>query len=175
MKYLELLSDQLITWSDFNERAFYKSAQTQAQATAAQTAPAGCGAARLPDRTLQTLRQTRLQVCQWSRAWSKVLFVGQPNRCTPGDGLRSPVHAGSGNAVPCQLPHHPRHTRSTLCNQPGVDAPTRAVLGTGGECFIHTTHHRFRHCCRRHHHGQYVGGLDARTRSLPKSTGGDSR
>lgn len=175
MKYCQLLSDQLNTWSDIHERAFDKSAQTQAQAAAAQTASAGCGAARLADRALQTLRQTRLQVCQWAGAWPKVLFVGQSNRCTSSDGLRSPVHARTSNAVPCQLPHHPRHTRSTVRNQPGVDAPTRAVLGAGGERFIDTTHHRFRHCCRSHHHGQYVGGLVVRTRSLPKSTGGDSR
>lgn len=175
MKYCQLLSDQLNTWSDIHERAFDHSAQTQAQAAAAQTAPAGGGTTRLSDRALQTLRQTRLQVCQWSGTWAEVLFVGQPNRCTSGDGLRSPAHAGPSNAVPCQLPHHPRHTRSTVRNQPGVDAPTRAVLGAGGECFIDTTHHRFRHCCRRHHHGQYVGGLVARTGSLPKSTGGDSR
>ena len=175
MKYSELVSDQLNTWSDINERAFDHSAQTQTQAIAAQTASVGCGAARLPDRTLQTLRQTRLQVCQWSGTWAEVLFVGQPNRCTSGDGLRPTVHAGTSNAVPCQLPHHPRHTRSTVRNQPRVDAPTRAVLGAGGECFIDTTHHHFRHGCRRHHHGQYVGGLVARTRPLPESTGGDSR
>ena len=175
MKYCELISDQLFTWSDFNERAFDQSAQTQAQTAAAQTACTGCSAARFPDRTLQTLWQTRLQVCQWSGTWAEVLSVGQPNRCTFGDGLRSTVHAGPGNAVPCQLPHHPRHTRSTVRNQPGVDAPTRAVLGAGGECFIDTTHRHLRYCCRCHHHGQYVGGLVARTRSLPKSTGGDSR
>jgi len=175
MSYGELLSDQLNTWPDINERAFDQSAQTQAQTAAAQTACPGCGAARLSDRTLQTLRQTGLQMCQWSGAWSEVLFVGQSNRCTSGDGLRSPVHAGTSCAVPCQLPHHPRHTRSTLRNQPGVDAPTRAVLGTGGECFIDITHHHLRHSCRCDNHGQYVGGLVARTRPLPESTGGDSR
>ena len=175
MKYFELLSDQLNTWSDIYERAFDHSAQTQAQAAAAQTASAGSGAARLADRALQTLRQTRLQVCHWSGAWPEVLFVGQSNRCTSGDGLRSSGHPGTSNAVPCQLPHYPRRTRSTVRNQPGVDAPTRAVLGAGGECIIDITHHCFRHCCRCHNHGQYVGGLVARTRSLPKSNGGDSR
>ena len=175
MKYCQLLSDQLNTWSDIHERAFDKSAQTQAQAAAAQTASSGCGAARLSDRALQTLWQTRLQVRHWSGPWTEVLFVGQSNRCTSSDGLRSPVHAGTSNSVPCQLPRHSRHTRSTLCNQSGVDAPTRAVLGADGECFIDTTHHRFRHCCRCHNHGQYVGGLVARTRSLPKSNGGDNR
>ena len=163
MKYLELLSDQLNTWSDIHEGAFDHSAQTQAQAAAAQTAAVGGGAAWLADRALQTLRQTRLQVCQWSGAWPEVLFVGQSNRCTSGDGLRSTVHARTSNAVPFQLSHHPRHTRSTVRNQPRVDAPTRAILGAGGECFIDNTHHRFRYCCRCHNHGQYVGGLVART------------
>ena len=174
MTYLELLSDQLNTWSDIHERAFDHPAQTQAQAAAAQTAAVGGGIARLADRALQTLRQTRLQVCHWSGPWTEVLLVGQSNRCPSGDGLRSPVHAGTSYSVPFQLPHHPRHTRSTLRNQPGVDAPTRSVLGADGECFIDTTHHRFRFCCRCHNHGQYVGGLVARTGSLPESHGGDS-
>ena len=174
MRRGELLSDQSNKWSDINERAFDHTAQTQTQAIAAQTAPAGSGAARLLNRALQTLWQTQLQMCQWSGAWSEVLFVGQSNRCTSDDGLRSPIDAGSSNAVPCQLPHHPRHPRSTVRNQPGVDASTRAVLGAGGECCCDPTHHHLRHCCR-HHHGQYVGGLVARTGSLPKSTGGDCR
>lgn len=175
MSYSELLSDQLNTWSDIDESALDHSAQTQAQAIAAQTATVGSGAARLVNRALQTLWQTQMQMCQWAGAWSEVLSFGQPNRCASGDGLRSTVHARPGNAVPCQLPHHSRHTRSALRNQSGVDAPTRAILGAGGECFIDTTHHRLRYCCRCHHYGQYVGGLVARTRPLPESTGGDSR
>lgn len=168
----KLLSGQLNTWSDNYARPFDHSAQASAQATAAHVPTAGYCPAWLADRTLQTLRQTKLQVRYWPGTRSEALLVGQPHGGTPRHGLRPPRHSAASGRVSCQLSRDPRQARSVVRDQSGVVAPSGTVLGADGECLFYHAHHRLRYHCRCNTDGQHARGLVARAyRFLPPCGG----
>jgi hypothetical protein len=169
---LELVSDQSYTWSDTYARSFDHSTQAPAQATAAQVSAVGYCFAWLANRTLQTLRQTRLQVRQRSRAWPKALPVSKPHGGTPCHGLRSTSYPAASGRVSCQLSRDPRQARSAVRNQSGVASPPGTVLGAGGECLFYSSHRHLRHHCRRNTDGQYARGLVARAHRFLPPCGG---
>ena len=172
MTSCELLSDQLNTWSDKYARSLDHSTQATAQATAAQVSSARYCSARLVDRTLQALRQTRLQVRHRSGARSEALLVGKPQGGSTDHGLRSARYAAAGRRVSCQLSRDPRQARPVVRDQSGVVAPSGTVLGAGGECLIYSSHRRLRYHCRRNTDGQHARGLAARAyRFLPPCGG----
>lgn len=168
----ELVSDQLFTWSDNYAKPLDHSTQTSAQATAAQASTVGCRSARLADRTLQTLRQTGLQVRNRSGAWSEVLPVGKPYRCSTRHGLRSTGHTATGGTVPCQLPQDPRRTGSAVRDQSGVAAPPGTVLGAGGDCLSCHPHRHLRYHYCSNADGQHARGLAARAWQFRLRCGG---
>lgn len=168
----KLSSGQLNTWSDHYARAFDHSTQASAQATAAQVPTAGYCSARFADRTLQTLWQTKLQVCYWPGTRSEALLVGQPHRGTPCHGLRPTRHSAASGRVSCQLPRDPRQARPVVRDQSGVAAPSGTVLGAGGECLFHHAHRRLRYHCRRNTDGQHARGLVARAYRFLRPCGG---
>src|SRR5437016_5496255 len=92
----ELLSDQLNLWSVKNDRADLFSPQATPQATAAQDAAAGRRASGLLDRTLQALRQSKLQVRRGSRTRTQVLPLGELLWQVASNGLRPPGRARAG-------------------------------------------------------------------------------
>lgn len=175
MNQFELLSDQLFKWSENHANSLDHRAQTSAQATAAQTPAVGWRFAWLVDRALQALRQTGLQVRQWSGTWTEVLLVGESYRCSTDDELRSAGHSAASLAIPCQLPRNPRHTRSALRDQPRVAAPPGTVLGAGGEREIHKPHRHLRYHCRCDADGQHARGVAARAQRFPPPRGGAYR
>lgn len=167
-----LLSGQLNKWSDNYAGFFDRSTQASAQAIVAHVPSAGYCSAWLADRTLQTLRQTKLQVCHRPRTRSEVLPVGQPHWRTPCHGLRPPRHTAASGRVSCQLSRDPRQARSVMRDQSGVVAPSGTVLGTGGECLFCHAHRRHRYHCRRDTDGQYARGVVARAYRFLSPCGG---
>lgn len=168
-------SDQLNTWSDDDARHLDHQPQTPTQAVVASTSSTRCCATRLVDRTLQALWEAELPVRQWSGARAEVLLVGQSQRGSSGDGLRSPGQSATSGAIPRQLPRYPRHSRPAERDQSRVAAPTRTLLGAGGEQLILLAHLHRRHHCRRHVDGQHARGVAAGTRPFPLCRGGSYR
>ena len=168
----ELLSDQLYTWSDNYAKPFDHSTQAPAQATATQVSAVGYCFAWFANRTLQTLRQTRLQVRHRSGPRPEALPIGKPLGSTPCHGLRSTSDPAASGRVSCQLSRDPRQARSAVRNQSGVASPSGTVLGAGGECLFYSSHCHLRHHSRRNTDGQYAGGLVARAHRFLSSCGG---
>ena len=169
---LELVSDQLHTWSDNNAGSLDHSTQASAQATAAQVSTVGYCSAWLADRTLQTLRQTRLQVRLRSGTRSEVLLVGESHGGSTRHGLRSTRYSAASHRISCQLSRDPRQARPAVRDQPGVVAPPGTVLGAGGECLHYHFHRHLRYHCRRDADGQHARGLAARPRRSLLPCGG---
>jgi hypothetical protein len=128
-----LLSDQLYMWSDSGGRRTFLHSQKTPQTTAAQTTTAGVHPARLANRALQTLRQARVQMRQWSRTRSQVLSVGELSWQSATDGLRSAGRSRRNQRAPRQLPSGPRDLRGDLRDQPRIAAAPRGALNGDGE------------------------------------------
>ncbi|ASJ70334.1 hypothetical protein IMCC3135_32885 [Granulosicoccus antarcticus IMCC3135] len=167
-----LLSGQSYTWSDNYAGYFDHSTQAPAQATVTQNPTVGYCSTWLADRTLQTLRQTKLQVRYWPGTRPEVLLVDQPHGGTPRHGLRPTRHSAASGRVSCQLSRDPRQARSIVRDQSGVVAPSGTVLGAGGECLIYHAHRHLRYHCRRNTDGQHARGLVARAHRFLPPCGG---
>jgi hypothetical protein len=171
MTVYQPLSDQLHKWSAQHARQTLSNAATP---THLPPAPAPCAPghpARLADRTLQALWQARLQVRQRSWPRSQVLFVNQPQRRAPADGLCSPKLRPTGARVSGQLSAHARDLGGDLHHQPRAATPPRAALRCRGEHSDPFAHRPRRRPPRRHAHRQHAGELPRRARS-PRQTGG---
>ena len=123
-----LLSDQLDTWSDTNAERTDCHIAKAPQSSPAQTAPTQGDPPRLPDRTLQTLWQTGMQVRRRARSWSQVLSFGQLPGVETANGLRTTGVSRSGCRVRCQLPASPRDLGGGLRDQPRTSPPSRGAL-----------------------------------------------
>ena len=124
-----IVSDQLYNWSD-NEQLRSHSCTAPAtpgfdQATRAARTLYSAG---FLDRTLQTLWQTGLQVRPRPRSRPQILFVGQPARCPPRDGLRPGRVLSTSFQVPAQLSASASTARADLQPQSRVVAASGEVL-----------------------------------------------
>jgi len=128
-----LYSDQLLMWSVKNDRAKLLRPQTTPPAIAAQTAATGLRASGLLDRALQALRQSKLQVRQWSRPWAQVLPLGKLPGQGPADGLRPPGRLRAGQRSLGQLHPASRDLGGDLRDQPRTAASARSALRCSGE------------------------------------------
>ena len=154
---IALLSDQLYTWSDgYSERTRIRTAKAP-QRSCPPTASAEINSARLPDRTIQTLWQARMQVCRRSRAWPEVLSVGKLSRPAAANGLRATGYLRPNSGISCQLSPEPRDSGNDLRDQSGTSAPRGA---------IERHHERVIRRCPRHYRcgiGQCVSREHARS------------
>ena len=151
-----IISDQLYNWSD-NE-PFRSSCRTapatsgSGQATASARALHSAG---FIDRTLQTLWQTRLQVCSRSRPRPQVLFIGQPAWHSAADGLRPSGIRSTGLRVSPEL--------STSASTAGADLQRKSrVTAASGEILTLSEHGAFGTPARFGH------GREARRQFSPK-------
>jgi hypothetical protein len=125
-----IISDQLYNWSE-NEpllRFPWHTASATPSPDQAAAPARTIYSARFLDRTLQTLWQTRLQVCPGPRSRSQVLFVGQPARHATGDGLRASAVRSTGLRVPPQLPTSTSSAGANLQRKSRVIAASGEVL-----------------------------------------------
>ena len=158
MKHVRLLSDHVYDWSDRSlEQNIVGVAQAPAS-VAAQTSTIGCGASRLADRTLQAMRQARLQVRRGSGSRSEVLPVGELFRRATADGLRAPGKSGGYSRTRCQLPRGAHGARGGLRDQPRAVTAPRGALRAGGERNVAAAQpsadRRFRHCAAPRQYGR---------------------
>ena len=175
MNKCQLISDQLYTWSEYDVGCSDNSAQTSAQATAEEAAAARRCSSRLIDRAIQALWQARLQMRQGSGTRTEVLFVGEPNWGSTGNGLRAAGYTATSSSIPGQLPSDPRHSRSALRDQSRVAPSPGTVLGIGGEHVDHNPHRHFRYHCRCDADDQHARGVAARAWRFPLTRGGTYR
>ena len=157
MALLVLLSDQFITWSAHGRYSVAHLAQTTRSAAAAN-AGSGHAAEGLAHRTLQALRQTRLQVRRWSRPWPQVLPVREFSRPSPANGLRAPGRLRRRRATSGELPPGPRDHRRDLRDQPRTVTPPRGALRGPGEPAA-AAHHLHRSAICRRAHCQHARSL----------------
>lgn len=165
---------QLHMWSAIDAEQICCQPATTTQNAVASTPSAGRGAAGVAHRTLQALWQTRVQMCPGSGARSQVLSVVEPCRCTSRDGLHTAGLPAPGGAVSTQLPAHPRHSGRVVCDQPGVAAPAREILSSGGGRNDSYAHRSGRHGPRRHLDCQHAGSC-AGGRGSGLTAGGGNR
>src|SRR5579871_1628794 len=103
MYFSQLKSDQLYTWSDETGKRARCQLEKTPSSSPTPTAPAQGDPARLADRTLQTLRQARVQMRRRPRPWSQVLSVGEPPGHTATNGLCAAGVSRSDRRVRRQL------------------------------------------------------------------------
>ena len=128
MSFVHLQSDQLYTWSDENRnRAFGQPEKTPSGAVAAIAATQG-GPPRLADRTLQALRQARVQMRRRSWPWPQILSFGEPLGLAATNGLCAAGISRSGCRIHCQLSASPRNLGSDLRDQSRTPAPPGGAL-----------------------------------------------
>ena len=132
MGILDLVSDQLDTWSDYARHTIVDFAQASCPVAAAN-AGSGYATAWLSHRTLQALRQARLQVCRRSRPWPQVLPLCELPRPSSANGLRAASRARRCRGTSGELPPGARDYRRGLRDQSRTVAPPRGALRCIGE------------------------------------------
>jgi hypothetical protein len=164
MSTLDLLSDHVYDWS---ARSLEQDTVGVAQAPAsiaAEASAVGCGAARLADRTLQALREARLQVRGGPRPRTKVLPLRELSGRAAADGLRATGESGSHSRTCCQLPRGAHDARRGLRDQPRAVTAPRGAVRAGGEpnlAAAHPTDRRFRRRAAPRQHGRGMAGRRA--------------
>lgn len=114
-----------------HEKAKLNTPQTASPGTSAPPASPRRNNSRIPNRTIQTLRQANLLVCNRKRSWSEVLPVCEsPRLFQTGNGLRSAGVQGTGGLTLVELQSGARHLRRDLQHQSRIIIPTRGVVVT---------------------------------------------
>jgi hypothetical protein len=116
-KKSSLLSDQYYDWSDILTKTIAPISPEPTQKPPAPTTALVCAAARLAHRALQTLRQTRMQMCSRAGPRSQVLPLHQPAGSNAGYGLCPTGGSRHGCSVPRELSFSPRDSRADLQHQ----------------------------------------------------------
>jgi hypothetical protein len=128
MKFELALSDQLYNWSDYYERKIYFSASAKKKNADKKTASLRSRFTGIHNRTLQALRQARVQVRRNSWAWPEILSVGQQTQAETGDGLhpfRLPI---SSNRIYRQFSPNKNNSGRALRNQSRANKTARKTL-----------------------------------------------
>lgn len=157
MRFLDLLSDQFLTWSA-NGYSVVNFTQPP-RAIAEANAGVGDALAGLAYQTLQALRQTWLQVRRRPRSWTQVLPVGELSRASAANGLRAASQLRRRHRAPGELSPGPRDHRRDLRNQPRTIAPPRGALRGDGEPAAASAHPLHRSAIGRRTHRQHARGL----------------
>ena len=123
-----ILSDQFYTWSDEYTHGTRCCTSQTPQCPCTSVAPTPIHPAWLPDRAIQAMRQARMQMCRWSRAWTQILSVGELSGPAAADGLRAQGDLWAGVGVSRQLSTDPRDSGRDLRDQPRVAASSRGAL-----------------------------------------------
>lgn len=128
MRNRPILSDQLLNWSDEDDRPNYGIVAPPPPSAAAETAGSRADPEGLPHRAVQALWKTGVPVrCgTWPRP--QVLFVHQSDRSTTPDGLCAAGVPRLGSAIPGQPSSRSGNPGRNLRDQPGTPAAPRAAV-----------------------------------------------
>ncbi len=116
-KNSRILSDQYVNWSDIFAEAIAPISSEPAQKPSAPPTALVCAPPRLAHRALQTLRQTRMQMCARTRPRSQVLPLHQPAGSNAGYGLCPTGGSQHSRSIPRELSFCPRDSRPDLQHQ----------------------------------------------------------
>jgi hypothetical protein len=158
MRFLDLLSDQFLTWSANGRYSVVHFTQTP-RAIAQANADIRDALAGLAHRALQTLRQTWLQVRQRSRSWPQVLPIRELSRPPAANGLRAASRLHQRRRAPGELSPRSRDHRGGLRDQPRTIAPPRGALRGAGEPAVAVARQFHRSAIGRRTHRQHARGL----------------
>ena len=128
MWLLEVISDQLYTWSDENQKRTCCQPEKAPPSAFASVAAAQGSPARLAYRALQALRQAGVQVRRRSWPLPQVLSFGQPLGLAAADGLCAARISRPGCRIHRQLSPSPLNVGSDLRDQPRTLAPPGGAL-----------------------------------------------
>jgi hypothetical protein len=128
MYWSSLQSDQLYTWSDEGLPTIHNRAAKETRRPPAAVAPAPRYSSWLAHRTIQTVRQTGMQMRRWPRSWAQVLSLGQLPGITSTNGLHPAGTARANDGVPGQLSSSPRDHGGDLRDQPRITTSARGAL-----------------------------------------------
>ena len=123
-----LISDQCNNWSDESSKKIRCRASKTTQRSCASTAAAAIDPTWFPNRAIQAVRQTGMQMRRGPRTWSQVLPVDQLPRPEAADGLCAAGSCPPGDRVSVQLSSGARDPGSDLPDQPRVAASARGAL-----------------------------------------------
>jgi hypothetical protein len=171
MRFLDLLSDQFLTWSANGRYSVVLFTQTP-RAIAQANARIGDALAGLAYRALQALWQTWLQVRRRSRPRPQVLPVGEFPGAPTTNGLRAAGRLRRRHRTPGELSPRPRDHRGGLRDQPRTIAPPRGALRGAGEPVAAVTHPHHRSAIGRRTHRQHARGLAHRRARAGADRGG---
>jgi len=119
-----MISDQLIDWSDVRESERVLFAKEAASARF-PTLTVRSRTSWLSHRAIQTLRETGLPLCKWTRTRTEVLPIDQSIGSSTRDALRSSKLPGPSRALPGRLLEGSRNPERDYEHQP------RALEATG--------------------------------------------
>ena len=169
---LGAISGQLYTWSATHVGRIHRNASAATRIAVTGTPAFRRGTPRLAHRTLQALRQTRLQMCPGPRAWPQVLSFGESPERTAGDGVCAPGPIRASRRISRQLPPDSPPPRRALRHQPRALAPPRGVLSDGHGRDDHSAHWLLRPPPRGYPHRQHARRLAGRPRITQLLNGG---
>jgi hypothetical protein len=161
MNILDLRSDQLNTWSANARYSFVRFASAS-HSVATANAGIGDAVARLAYRTIQALRQARLQVRRWPWPWPQVLPFCELPRPSPANGLRAASRTRRCRGTSGKLPSGPRDHRRDLRDQPRTVTAPRGALRRTGEPVSTVACHPHRSTVGRRTHRQHARSLACR-------------
>ena len=161
MQFTVLISDQLLTWSANGRYSVVYLAQAP-RAFVEANARFGDAFARLAYRTLQTLWQTWMPVCERPRPWSQALSIRELPGTAAANGLCAASRLRGRHRTPGQLPPRSRDSRGGLRDQSRTITPPRGALRCGGEPGIASGHRLHRSATGRRAHRQHARSLALR-------------
>jgi len=127
-KKSRILSDQYDNWSEILAETIAPISPEPTQISPAPAPPSLRPPPWLAHRTLQTLRQTRMQMCSGSRPRPQVLSLHQPAGSNASYGLCPAGGAQHRRSVHRELSLGPRNPRSNLLHQSRIASPQGASI-----------------------------------------------
>ena len=163
-----MVSDQLLDWSA-NAEAKHLFIAKKTSTTRRSTHSTGQHSSRLPHRTLQTLRKTRMPLCTGPGPRSEVLPIDQSVGSSTADALRASELSPTGGELPGSVSEDSPNLERDCEHQPRAFEASRTILkrlhGRSGS--------GFRHGQDRPQRSGPIGGQHAR-RVLSRADGSDS-
>ncbi len=129
---MDIISVQLINWSDNNEREIYYISPSKAEKTYPKDALNRVQPhSRVFIGKIQAMWKTELQMCRWPRTRAEILFVGKPLRQKAGDGIYTRRLCPASRVVCFKLQKDKATPGRNKRHQPGNSPAQRTFVELG--------------------------------------------